>query len=57
MNERQDNWDEYLDMVMFSMRTEHQSSTKYSPFEVMYGRKPVFPSEVEEPTDDEIKVG
>lgn len=57
MTERQDNWDEYLDMVMFSMRTEHQSSTKYSPSEVMYGRKPVFPSEAKEPTDDEIKVG
>ena len=57
MNERQDNWDEYLDVVMFSMRTEHQSSTKYSLFEVMYGKKPIFPSEVKEPTDDEIKVG
>ena len=57
MNQKQDNWDKYFDVVMFSMWTECQSSTKYLPFEVMYGRKLVFPSEVKEPTDDEIKVG
>ena len=57
MNEKQDNWDDYLDAVMFSMWAEHQSSTKYSPFKVMYGRRPVFPSEVKGPADEESKVG
>ena len=57
MNQKQDNWGEYFDVVMFSMWKECQSSTKYLPFEVMHGRKFVFPSEVKEPTDDEIKVG
>ena len=37
MNEKQDNWDNYLDVVMSSMQTDHQSSTKYSPFEVKKG--------------------
>ena len=40
-----DDWDEYLDLAMFSMRQERQRSIKYSPFEVMYGRKMTLPSE------------
>ena len=35
VNTRQDDWDQYLDVVMFSMRKEHKLSTKYSPFEVI----------------------
>ena len=41
VNDKQDDWDQFIDVVMFSMRSEHQLSTKYTPFEVMYGRKPV----------------
>ena len=36
-NTRQTGWEQYIDVVMLSMRTEHQLPTKYSPFEVMYG--------------------
>lgn len=37
-NEDQDNWDEYLDGVLFAYRTSQQKSTKLTPFELMYCR-------------------
>lgn len=37
-NEDQDNWDEYLDGVLFAYRTSHHKSTKLTPFELMYCR-------------------
>ena len=55
VNDKQDDWDQFIDVVMFSMRSEHQSSTKYTPFEVMYGRKPIDING-KEPTDAEISV-
>ena len=38
-NENGDNWDELLDSALFAYRTSVHASTKYTPFEVMYGRK------------------
>ena len=55
VNDKQDHWDQFIDVAMFSMRSEHQSSTKYTPFEVMYGRKPIDINE-KEPTDAELSV-
>lgn len=36
----QDDWDEYLDEMLFAYRTVPQKSSKMSPFEVMFGRQP-----------------
>ena len=55
VNDKQDDWDQFIDVVMFSMLSEHQSSTKYTSFEVMYGCKPVDING-KEPTDAEISV-
>ena len=55
VNDKQDDWDQFIDVMMFSMRSEHQSSTKYTPFEVMYGCKPVDING-KEPTDAETSV-
>src|SRR3954468_20449184 len=33
-----DTWDHYLDSALFATRTIRQGSTKYSPFELVYGR-------------------
>jgi len=38
VNENQDDWDEYLDGVLFAYRTSKQKSTKFTPFEIMYCR-------------------
>ena len=34
------NWDHYLDSALFAVRTIRQASTKFSPFELVYGRTP-----------------
>lgn len=36
-------WDKFIDSVLFSYRTSKQDSTKYSPFFIMYGRTPRLP--------------
>uniref|UniRef100_A0AAR2JNS1 Gypsy retrotransposon integrase-like protein 1 n=1 Tax=Pygocentrus nattereri TaxID=42514 RepID=A0AAR2JNS1_PYGNA len=46
VNEQQDNWDIYLDATLFSLRSKVHTTTKHSPFLLMYGREAVFPAEV-----------
>ena len=38
VRKEQDDWDQYIDGVLFGYRTVVQKSTKKSPFEVMYLR-------------------
>ena len=45
-NDHQDDWDEYLEDVAFSLRTQKQASTKYSPFYLMFGREARMPLQV-----------
>jgi transposase InsO family protein len=37
-------WDDKLPFVTFAYNTAVQSSTKKSPFEVLFGKKPVIPT-------------
>lgn len=37
------NWDEYLDAVIFAYNTAKHKTTQYSPFELVYGRLPKLP--------------
>ncbi|CAF3506519.1 unnamed protein product [Rotaria socialis] len=37
------NWDEYLQAVVFAYNTGVHKTTKYSPFEMLYGRAPYLP--------------
>lgn len=46
VNEKQDDWDKYLEPTLFSLRSKIQTTTKCSPFQLMYGREAVFPAEV-----------
>lgn len=36
----QTNWDQYLPLVLYGFRTSEQSTTKESPFALLYGREP-----------------
>ena len=38
-NEHQDDWDLYLDPVLFSIRASEQCTAKFSPFKLMYNRE------------------
>ena len=43
VNEKQDNWDELLPFVQFAFNSSVHATTKCTPFELMYGRKPRLP--------------
>ena len=47
IGERQCDWDEYLDPVLFSIRTSVQESIKFTPFFLMHGREARYPLEAE----------
>uniref|UniRef100_A0A5S6QK16 RNA-directed DNA polymerase n=1 Tax=Trichuris muris TaxID=70415 RepID=A0A5S6QK16_TRIMR len=38
-------WDELVPFATFAMNTSEQESTKWSPFELVYGRLPILPEE------------
>ena len=40
-------WDMQLGKVLFTYRTSQHKSSKYTPFEAMFIRKPIFPNEAE----------
>lgn len=61
---KDEDWEDYLNGVLFAINTNTSTTTKYSPFFLMYGRNPVFPMESEiqsmQPlpsfTDDELEL-
>uniref|UniRef100_A0A8C5QRN9 Integrase catalytic domain-containing protein n=1 Tax=Leptobrachium leishanense TaxID=445787 RepID=A0A8C5QRN9_9ANUR len=46
VNEKQNDWDVFLNGTLFSLRSKMHSTTKCSPFLLMYGREAVYPSEL-----------
>ena len=44
---KDEDWEDYLNGVLFAIYTNTSTTTKYSPFFLMYGRNPVFPMESE----------
>jgi hypothetical protein len=42
----QTTWDRYHDLVTFAYNTARQETTRTSPFQLVYGRVPVFPLDV-----------
>jgi hypothetical protein len=49
-------WEDYLPLVEFTYNNDYQSSTKMSPFEILYGRKCMTPISWDNPVD-RIMVG
>jgi hypothetical protein len=56
VNEHLTNWDELLPEAVIAINTAMQSSTKHSPFEVVYGRIDKLPHESRFPWPDEENV-
>ncbi|CAB4009128.1 retrotransposable element [Paramuricea clavata] len=47
VNEKQDNWDEAIDDILFAYRTSVQATTKHTPFYLMFGREARLPIQME----------
>ncbi|XP_035673136.1 N-fatty-acyl-amino acid synthase/hydrolase PM20D1-like [Branchiostoma floridae] len=56
VNDAQDDWDLYLDKACWGIRSSFNESTKTTPFEVMMIRKPRFPSELLDESDEDDPV-
>ncbi|RVE72548.1 hypothetical protein OJAV_G00039840 [Oryzias javanicus] len=41
VRDRANTWDQYLDSVMFGLRTKKQLTTKFSPYYLMFGRETI----------------
>lgn len=54
VNEKKENWKEYLDFYTFSYNSSVHEATGFSPFEIVYGRVPRIPSSFELNENDEI---
>ncbi|CAF1356845.1 unnamed protein product [Didymodactylos carnosus] len=49
-NEQKTDWDDQFPFVTFNYNTALHATTKQIPFEMMYGRSPVLPSDHQDPT-------
>ena len=47
MEENEETWDDYVEGTLFTINTNESTTTKYSPFFLMFGRNPRLPFEVE----------
>ncbi|XP_043963869.1 uncharacterized protein zgc:113436 isoform X3 [Gambusia affinis] len=45
VTEKQGDWDDFLDPVLFFFRTSANPTTKFTPYSLMYSRKASFPNE------------
>ena len=43
IKDTQKDWDVYIKFAVFSYNTSKNLSTGYSPYEIVYGKKPLFP--------------
>lgn len=51
VNKHRDDWDEYLNYVLFAYRTAIHHSTHYTPFFLLYGRQARMPSDLDQIKD------
>ena len=47
MTDQTDDWGQYLDAAVFATNTSTQSTTKVTPFQMMFSHEPRFPLEAE----------
>ena len=51
VDKNQEHWDDYLDPILFSIRSKKQMTTKYSPFYLLYNREAHWPRDLPDLTD------
>ena len=46
IDQRKEQWEQLLDTCVFSFNTSKQELSQYSPFDLMFARKPVLPMDI-----------
>ena len=52
INDKKEQWDQFLDMCIYAYNTSQHDSTHFSPYEIMFGRKAVLPIDLDTCRDD-----
>ena len=47
IQEKKEKWDDYLDTCTFACNTSRHESAKFTPFEIMFGRKAILPLDLD----------
>jgi hypothetical protein len=45
ISENRIDWDEHLSIMLFSYKTTYKATTRYTPYQLMYGLHPLIPTE------------
>ena len=53
IDKRKEQWEDYLDTCIYAYNTSKHESSKYTPFEVMFGRRAVLPVDISKPLDEQ----
>lgn len=53
IDKRKEQWEDYLDTCIYAYNTSKHESSKYTPFEVMFGRRAVLPVDISKKPLDE----
>ena len=54
IDKKKEQWEDYLDTCIYAYNTSKHESSKYTPFEVMFGRQAVLPVDISKrPPDDQ----
>lgn len=58
IDSKKESWEDYLDTCIYAYNTSKHESSKFSPFEVMFGRRAVLPVELDggRACEDEVLV-
>ena len=53
IDKRKEQWEDYLDTCIYAYNTSKHESSKYTPFEVMFGRQAVLPVDISKPLNEQ----
>ena len=55
VQEKKETWEDYIDTCIYAYNTAQHESTKFTPFELMFCRKPVLPIDIGHNAPDQIE--
>ena len=50
--DKKESWEDYLDTCFYAYNTSRHESSMFTPFQLMFGRRAVLPTEFDEDTAD-----